>query len=77
MHRLITALVLAAAFNAPGTTAQETHPFTVHDMLAMQRVSDPQVSTDGKSVVFTLRTTDLEKNKGTYDLWLVEPTALA
>ena len=51
--------------------AEQTHPFSVHDMLAMSRISDPQVSPDGKWVVFVLRKTDLEANKGRADLWLV------
>ncbi|MEQ1893091.1 MAG: hypothetical protein ABL998_11145, partial [Planctomycetota bacterium] len=49
----------------------DTRPFSVDDMLAMERVSDPQVSPDGKSVLFNLRTTDLAANKGRTDLWLV------
>jgi dipeptidyl aminopeptidase/acylaminoacyl peptidase len=49
-----------------------THPFSVHDMLVMKRLSDPQASPDGKYVVFVLRETDLEANKGRTDLWLVQ-----
>ncbi len=49
----------------------ESHPFSVHDMLAMDRIYDPQVSPDGKWIVFTLRTTDLEANQGRTDLWLI------
>ncbi len=56
---------------APAVQAGETHPFSVHDMLAMDRISDPQVSPDGSLVVFGLRTTDLEANRGRSDLWLV------
>jgi dipeptidyl aminopeptidase/acylaminoacyl peptidase len=48
-----------------------THPFSVHDMLAMDRLSDPQVSPDGRFIVFTLRKTDLEADKGRTDLWLI------
>jgi dipeptidyl aminopeptidase/acylaminoacyl peptidase len=48
-----------------------SHPFSIHDMLAMDRISDPQVSPDGKWIVFVLRKTDLEENKGLTDLWLV------
>ena len=51
--------------------AQDTHPFSVHDMLAMQRLSDPSVSPDGRLVAFTVRDTDLEANKGRTDVWLV------
>jgi len=50
--------------------AGETHPFSVHDMLAMERISDPQVSPDGAWVSFTLRTTDLEADRGRTDVWI-------
>ena len=49
----------------------QTHPFSIHDMLAAQRLSDPQVSPDGKRILFVLRTTDLEADRGRTDLWLV------
>ena len=52
-------------------SSSDTHPFSIHDMLAMDRLSDPQVSPDGKLIVFTLRTTDLEADNGRTDLWLV------
>ena len=49
-----------------------SHPFTVYDMLAMERISEPQASPDGTRVVFTVRTTNMEENKGETSLWLVE-----
>lgn len=61
------ALLLATAGSA---LAAPTHPFSVQDMLAMQRVSDPRVSPDGSRVAFVVRTTDIEANKGRLDLWL-------
>ncbi len=51
--------------------AADSHPFSVHDMLAMDRISDSQVSPDGKWIVFNLRETDLAANRGRTDLWLV------
>jgi dipeptidyl aminopeptidase/acylaminoacyl peptidase len=58
------------------TAADESsHPFSVHDMLAMERISDPRVSPDGSRIVFAVRTTDLEDNKGRTDLWLVRADA--
>jgi dipeptidyl aminopeptidase/acylaminoacyl peptidase len=69
---VIAALLLAV--NGPGLIAQTavvSHPLSVHDMLAMQRISGEKVSPDGKLVVFVLRTTDLEANKGRTDLWVV------
>ncbi len=59
------ALVLALSL-----AFQETHPFGVEDMLAMDRISDAQVSPDGKAVLFTVRVTDVEANKGRTDVWL-------
>ena len=68
------AFAIATALASPASAAAaaaDPHPFTVHDLLAMQRISDPQVSPDGKQVLFTLRTTDLDANAGRNDLWLV------
>ena len=56
--------VLAAA-------APAKHAYTVQDQVAMKRLGDFDVSPDGSKVVYTLRTTDLEANKGRTDLWLV------
>ncbi|MGD2111277.1 MAG: S9 family peptidase [Phycisphaerae bacterium] len=53
------------------TSTAETHPFSIHDMLAMKRISDQRVSPDGRWIVFDLKVIDLEENKGVSDLWLV------
>ncbi|MBN2103975.1 S9 family peptidase [bacterium] len=50
---------------------EEPHAFSVHDMLAMDRISEPQISPDGKQIVFTLRRTDLKANRGRKDIWLI------
>ena len=63
---------VAIALCANPAVAAASHAFTVHDMLAMQRISEPRVSPDGKRVVFTVRTTDMEENKGKTSLWLVQ-----
>ncbi len=60
--------VSIATANIP---SEQTHPFSVHDMLAMERISDPRVSPDSKFIVFQLRTIDLEANKARADIWLV------
>jgi dipeptidyl aminopeptidase/acylaminoacyl peptidase len=63
--------VFLSFLTAGGSYALEKHPFSVHDMLAMERISDHQVSPDGNQVAFVLRTTDLEANEGRTDIWLV------
>ena len=67
---LALAALAAIVALSPGFAGQ-MHPFSVHDMLAMDRISDPRVSPDGQRVVFVLRTTDLVANRGRTDLWLV------
>ena len=65
-------LVLYIGIQAlPVGSPDKTHPFSVDDMLAMERLSDPQVSPDGKWIVFVLKKTDLEANLARSDLWLI------
>lgn len=47
-------------------------PFTAADLVSLNRVSDPQVSPDGRHVAYVVRATDLEANRGRSDLWLVD-----
>jgi dipeptidyl aminopeptidase/acylaminoacyl peptidase len=68
MRRALLALaVVTLAFAA---WADTPHPFSIHDMLAMDRIGDPQVSPDGKLVAFTVSVTDLEANRRRSDIWL-------
>ncbi len=60
---LVTTLVGAG-------TAHARRGLTVDDMLAMQRVDSPAVSPDGKLVAFAVRDTDIEANRGRYDIWV-------
>ena len=64
------AFALLAATSVGTATAAPTKGLTIEDMLAMQRVSDPAVSPDGKRVVFAVRDTDFDANKGRTHLWL-------
>jgi dipeptidyl aminopeptidase/acylaminoacyl peptidase len=66
----VTAGIALCGWSSTATAEPDRHPFSVHDMLAMDRISDPQVSPDGKLVAFTVRETDLEANRGRTDIWL-------
>jgi len=70
---VVLSLALLIGFSAPasGQAPEKTHPLTIHDMLAMDRISDSQVSPDGKWIAFTVRETDLAANRGRTDIWLV------
>src|SRR5207249_4030106 len=51
-------------------TAADKRPFTVQDLVLMDRVSDPRVSPDGRFVAYTLRETDFAANRGVRSIWL-------
>jgi dipeptidyl aminopeptidase/acylaminoacyl peptidase len=67
---LASALTLACGF---ARTAQEAakHPITFEDMIKMHRISEPQISPDGKWVAYTVATPDLDANRNVTDIWMV------
>ncbi|MBS0417370.1 MAG: S9 family peptidase [Proteobacteria bacterium] len=62
-------LLTSAAVAAPASA-----PLTADDLVRLERVTDPQVSPDGRSVAFVIRETDMEANRGRTDIWLVDLT---
>ena len=66
LHLVVLALLGVVLVSAPAAAKG----MTVDDMLAMQRVSNPVVSPDGKWVAFNVRETDFEANRGRFDIWL-------
>lgn len=68
---LSTAAALFVGVSA-ATPAAGATPFSADDLVRLDRVSDPQTSPDGRYVVFTVRETDMDANKGRSDLWLLD-----
>ncbi len=67
-----TKTILAAlVFTVALATPVHAKGLTVEDLLAMQRVGDPRVSPDGKWLAFSVRETDMDANRGRFDLWVV------
>ena len=64
----VLAVVLLSAFSV---VAQTKHPFTFEDMMALKRVEEPQVSPDGKWVLFAAVDVDLKANTKTPHVWVV------
>src|SRR5215203_6718028 len=64
-------LFILGAVSAAAGAAEAPHPFTARDMHAMQRISDPRPSPDGRQIAYVVRTTDFAANRGRFDLWLV------
>jgi dipeptidyl aminopeptidase/acylaminoacyl peptidase len=69
LRRLLFLSSLLALANA--AVAAEKKPFTAQDLWSMERISEPAVSPDGKTVAFTLRRTDFAADRGRTDLWKV------
>src|SRR5947207_14603640 len=63
-------LLLAIVFLSP-VSAQPKHPFTFEDMMALKRVEEPEVSPDGKWVLFAAVDVDLKANTKTPHVWVV------
>ncbi|QAU25148.1 S9 family peptidase [Dyella sp. M7H15-1] len=63
----VTGISLAASVPATGGVLIESHsshPFDISDLVMMDRVSDPQLSADGRYAAFSVRSTDYAGNKG-------------
>lgn len=52
-------------------TAQTKRPIELEDMFHVQRVSDPQLSPDGKWVAYVVTVVDKAANKTNSDIWLI------
>ena len=66
-HRIVIAALLLLSCIA----AQTKRPLQLEDMFTIQRVSDPQLSPDGKTVAYVVGVVDKAANKTNTDIWLV------
>ncbi len=73
MRRFFLAALAFLTFAFPAV-AQAKHPFTFEDMMKLKRVGEPEVSPDGKWVIFSVVDVDLAANTKTPHVWIV-PTA--
>ena len=60
-----TAVAASSAIAAP-------RGFTVEDMVKMERVGAPVLSPDASRVVYTVRSTNMDKNRGNTQLWMLD-----
>lgn len=73
MKRTLTAAMFLL-FCAGTLLAQPKRPLELADMFKMQRISEPAVSPDGTTLVYTVTTPDVEANRNFSDLWSVPVT---
>ncbi len=80
VDRFLVALALAATGVAAAgvcatcaaAAADAAQPFTVQDLVRLERISEVAVSPDGRRVAYTLRTTDMDANKSRTSVWLLD-----
>jgi dipeptidyl aminopeptidase/acylaminoacyl peptidase len=75
MKPLLAALALALASGpvlAADADSAAAHPFSIRDLVMMDRVGDPQLSPDGRYALFSVRATDYAANKGVTSLYMVD-----
>ena len=60
-------LTILLALLVPVSKAE---PFTAEHLVTIDRIGAPVVSPDGQAVVYTVRRTDLEEDRGRVDLWI-------
>lgn len=70
----IAGVAMVLTFLSSGVRAGERSAFTAADLLQLQRVSDLQVSPDGRSAVFALTQPDVRTNQSHTHLWLLDLT---
>ncbi|HWJ39301.1 MAG TPA: S9 family peptidase, partial [Sphingomicrobium sp.] len=68
-------LVAATALSAPAIAAPATGPsryLTGDDLFNLEWASDPQISPDGKTIVYVRRSNDIMTDKARSTIWLVD-----
>jgi dipeptidyl aminopeptidase/acylaminoacyl peptidase len=78
---LIAIIALGLSSAAARQTQPSPKPFTIEDLIKVRRVSDPQLSPNGRVVAYTIADTDKAANKRTSQIYIVsidggEPTQL-
>ncbi len=69
---------LALAFSAGTATAaigEASQPFDVRDLLSLKRIIDLEASPDGRAVVYTVQSADVESNEMQTSVWLLDPAS--
>jgi dipeptidyl aminopeptidase/acylaminoacyl peptidase len=61
---------VAKAAGAP--PAEPGPPFSIQDLVRLDRISDVAAAPDGKHILYTLRSTDMDADKGRTSVWLLD-----
>src|SRR5436190_515605 len=68
MKKIFTVFVIAIVFAKPAISQDRMYPEL---LWKLGRISEPQLSSDGKECLYNIRSYSLELNKGNSDIWKV------
>jgi dipeptidyl aminopeptidase/acylaminoacyl peptidase len=71
MKKLLGLFLCLVSVQATSAQNAKQRPIAVDDLFTFRRVADPQISPDGKRVVYVLGTVDLAANRTSSSLWLL------
>jgi dipeptidyl aminopeptidase/acylaminoacyl peptidase len=71
LRRFLLCSALIGLLTAQLAAQSQKHPFTFEDMMALKRIGDPQVSPDGRWVIFSAVHVNLDENTRKPHLWIV------
>jgi dipeptidyl aminopeptidase/acylaminoacyl peptidase len=63
--------LLLGAWSSAGAQDTAKHAITFDDLIKLHRISEPQVSPDGKWVAYTVATPDLDANRNASNIWMI------
>src|SRR5258708_4808592 len=69
---LRTSLSLVLLFVAAAALAQSKRAFTIEDLYRVKNIGDLALSPDGKTLAFTVTTSDLPRAKRSSKIWLMD-----
>jgi dipeptidyl aminopeptidase/acylaminoacyl peptidase len=69
LQRILVGLVIASAITT-SSIAADKRSMQVEDFFKLKRVAAPQISPDGKNVVYQIASVNLAENKSTTALWI-------
>src|SRR6185436_8637523 len=71
MKRFFVATSMLLFALATIAVAQQNRPYTIEDLLKVRRVSDPQLSPDGKTVAFTIGDVNFDANRAVNQIYVM------
>jgi dipeptidyl aminopeptidase/acylaminoacyl peptidase len=71
LFSLIAFIALALSTGAAKQPPQEYKPFNIDDLIQVRRVSDPQLSPDGRWIAYTITDTDKAANRRATQIYLI------